>query len=1371
MQPASFRTGRWTSLLGIALVLGTFPGASSARTVLDLSGSWQYQKAGQLNYPPPNNWQSITVPGYLSGNPYEHAWYRRTFTLPGSRAESRIKLRFGGVKFDSRVWVNGVFVGGYLNGYEPFELDITQAVQVGRENELVVGLTDWTATFARPVDFNNLAPYENLRDHAKDTLLAPIGGRYDLYGIWQPVQIVSVPAVSIADVFVMPSVRQNRLTARVTLRNDAPSAQTVLLKNRVLDANTPTISLADRTITVNAGSTSQLDVTVTWSNPHLWSHLDPHLYHLESTVDNGGIQDTVDTRFGFREFWTEGDKCYLNGTRTNLLATSTWPPGSLLSRSEIQKVLTDVKAGNNVAMRLHTQPWDEQWYDVADEVGLMLVEEGALWCDSYSYRLEDPVFWTNYAQHLTAAVRRDHNHPSIVLWSLENELLHCGGAKAYSGTEQKLAEMGRLVKTLDPTRPITYEADLDPNGAADVIGVHYPHEFPDYALWPNAAFWMDQPISRDWVAGGQWKWLRDKPLYIGEFLWVPSTSAQVFTILYGDDTYFDPSQYRNLAKAWTWQMQIEAYRSYGVNGICPWTMFEDPAVPSGVFDLNPDHNYLYQAQKAAYHPNAVFVQPYNTRFFAGDTAQLSLGIYNDTMAAGSFALKWRSGEGEPWMTRTFNMDPADRRVEPITFDVPATVGPFTVQIELDNGIAPVFSKTLAYTAHPHRALAVPQDTKLGVYDPKGDTAAILARYGVGFVRVTDLRTAAYDRLNLLIVGRDALAEDSEFEVGPEMLAAKWESFAQRGGWVFVMEQSVYPRWMPLALSLEDVPANLAFPDPRHPITRNLSVEDLRWWAGDHRVADKAIRAPSRGNCRVPVRIGSQQGLEYAGLLEVAIGNGGLICSQLLLNKRFDAEPMAGILWQRLLDYCTSSSGHLSPKTAGLVAETDAAAATRLSQLGLLSQPLLGKLANCDPQAQPVLVIAGGDAVWNEASRSLTSLVAYVEQGGRLMLHEPSEAFLGNAQSELFPELDWADAILGLVLRRDSNDASVVLANHDLYWVDQAGSWDRPEVMSTHVAHRIYRKHFNLTSYSTLQVEDMPIHTTGSAISGGWALYTNGYVGQNITVSKSGAYLVNVKARGTPVAGVYPLMSLRVDGRSQDFVYVDNEDWRFYTMSVDLATGTHELAISFDNDAYQPPADRNLFLAEVQYGLDTDTGGVTLLTKPGAIAQVRRGKGLVLLDEIAWDVEEQNRVKADRVAGTLLTGLGAALDVHPSLRIEAEEMKNVDVAAYSSSNGIVYINSNGRIEAPVRFTSSGNYTFEVLASGTPAANVAPVLELRIDGVARKAISIDSRSFNRYDATVSVTAGLHTVALAFTNDYYAPPEDRNVAVDRLTISPEP
>lgn len=581
---------------------------------MDLGGTWQYQKVSQLTYPPTNAWQTMTVPGYLTGWNYERAWFRRVFTLPDTMAGQQLKLKFGGVKFNAQVWLNGVFIGSYLNGYEPFEFDITATTLTSQTNELVVGVTDWTATFLNPVDFSAMPAGTEPRNYVKNNIQAPIGGRYDLYGVWQPVKVVAGPTVSLADVFVMPSVRTQQLTVRLTLRNDTSSDQSVGITNRVLDGATVALKLPDQVFTVPPNSTAQIDIPAAWSTARYWSHLDPYLYQLETTVSGGTGVDQLTTRFGFREFWASGGEFYLNGIPINLLATATWPAAGLQPTNQMAQILQDVKNGNNVAIRFHTQPWDEPWYDVADQVGILVVEEAAVWCDPAAYRLSDSTFWTNYSNHLAAAVKRDRNHPSIVLWSLENEILHCGGEKLYSATDAQLAAMGRVVKATDPTRPITYEADLDPGGEADALGLHYPHEYPDFQLWPNAAWWLNQPIARDWVPGGQWLWDHAKPLYIGEFLWVPNTSAADFTILFGDDAYSDPAYYRNLAKGLTWKMQVEAYRAYGVNGIGPWTLFEDPTVVWGQFELHSDSNYLYQVQKRVYEPNLVFAEEYNSRF-------------------------------------------------------------------------------------------------------------------------------------------------------------------------------------------------------------------------------------------------------------------------------------------------------------------------------------------------------------------------------------------------------------------------------------------------------------------------------------------------------------------------------------------------------------------------------------------------------------------------------------------------------------------------------------------------------------------------------------------------------------------------------------
>jgi Glycosyl hydrolases family 2, TIM barrel domain/Ca-dependent carbohydrate-binding module xylan-binding/Glycosyl hydrolases family 2, sugar binding domain/Glycosyl hydrolases family 2 len=1360
----------WAVILGVFTTIGFISQAQATRTELDLDGAWQYQNVSQLTYPPTNSWQTTTVPGFLSGWQYQHAWFRTTFTVPSNLAGTQLKLKFGGVKYNAQVWLNGTFLGSYLNGYEPFEFDVSAAAHVGQTNELIVGVTDWTATFSQPVDFSNLPAGEDARNFVTNDIIAPIGGRYELYGIWQPVKMVSVPAVSIADAFILPSVRSNQLTVRLTIRNDSAAQQTVNIANSVLDGGVTTLSLPPQQITVQAGVSTQLDISAPWGSPHLWSPPDPHLYFLQTSLSSGAGQDQMQTRFGFREFWIQGGRFYLNGTPINLLDTATWPTTDLQDTNQIRQVLEEVKAGNNVGIRFHTQPWDEAWYNIADEIGLLVVEECAVWCDPAAYQLSNPTFWTNYSQHVTAAVKRDRNHPSIILWSLENEILHCGGQKLFSGTEADLAALGAMVKNLDPTRPITYEADLDPNGQADVLGLHYPHEFPDYHVWPNAAYWMNQPIARDWMPGGQWIWDRLKPLYIGEFLWIPGTSAGDFTILFGDDAYTDPAHYRNLSKGLTWQMQIQAYRAYGVNGISPWTEFEDPSVVWGVFDLHPESNYLYQVQKAAYEPNGVFVDQYNTRFFTGQTVQRSLHIYNDTLATNNFVFLWKGGSSA-WQSLGFSLPPAGQWQGIVSFQAPATNGPFPLQFELDNATGLAYTNTIFYSAVSPTTLTLSASTKLGLYDPAGSTAALLGRFGLSFVTVTNLYTAPYDQFNLLVIGQNALTAGSVPEVGSGTLAGKWQNFTAQGGWVLVLEQTNYPAWMPGGLQVQSYDASFAFPNPNHPVTADLTADDLRWWADDNRVVAEALNTPSGGNFRVLASIGSTGGLGYAAAVELPMGSGGVLCSQWPLTTRFDTEPLAGVLLQRLLNYCGSSAGHLVLHPVALLTETNSPAAAKLAQLGLQAENYFGHLTNCDPAVYPLLIVAGGNATWQEASAQLSTLTNYVARGGKLVLHRPSDAFLDAAGQVLFPELDYSPSSLGLVLRHDSTYAAAHIANDDLYWVSQPGNWNQNELLSANIASRYYRNKFNLTTYSTIQVESMPIHTSGGASSGGWLLWANGYVAQNINVTQAGTYLFNILASGTPALGGWPQMSLKMDGVTQDSVTVPTNQLAYYTLSADLTPGTHQLAVSFDNDAYAPPEDRNLFLDQILWGRDADNDPSTLLTHPGAVAQDRRGNGLVVLDEIEWDTETQNATKAGRYISKLLTDLGAVFQQSPGVAIAAVTMTNINVSAYSTSGGIAHLNSNGRIETTINFTTAGNYTFTLVAGGNAAAGVMPQIGVTVDGSVRTNFFLTTTNLTTYTITLFLTAGMHAIGLAFLNDYYAPPEDRNAFFSQVTITPLP
>ena len=187
-------------------------------------------------------------------------------------------------------------------------------------------------------------------------------------------------------------------------------------------------------------------------------------------------------------------------------------------------------------------------------------------------------------------VERLRNHPSIVMWSLENEF-YGGRLNDESPAKADLVRMGRLVKQCDPTRPIYYESDGDPGGVADAIGMHYPHEYPDFTCWPNEAYWLERPMKPrvGMFLNGEpaFRWPQPKPLYIGEFLWVPSTDPSWNTVFFGDRAYIDYHRYQNLAKAEAWKMQILGYRHEGVRGISPWTMIEGGPLDSS--------NPLYQA--------------------------------------------------------------------------------------------------------------------------------------------------------------------------------------------------------------------------------------------------------------------------------------------------------------------------------------------------------------------------------------------------------------------------------------------------------------------------------------------------------------------------------------------------------------------------------------------------------------------------------------------------------------------------------------------------------------------------------------------------------------------------------------------------------
>ena len=743
------------------------------------------------------------------------------------------------------------------------------------------------------------------------------------------------PAVHVQDVVIRPSVRRGELAVEVRVANDGPGEAAVELGAVVEDQGKDVLRLPPARLVVPAGKTVSATLRQPWKNPPLWSHLDPHLLHLRIELSSGDVRRE---RFGFREFWTEGDKFFLNGSRINLLATSWWPPRHAMTREEIRKHWEAVKRMGCVAFRTHTQPWPSLHYEVADEVGLLVIVEGAVFNDDDAYRIDDPVFWDNYARHLKAMVDRDKNRPSVVMWSLENEFFG-GRLNDAAPAKKDLVRMGRLMKEWDPTRPILYESDGDPGGVADCIGIHYPHEYPDFTCWPNEGYWLEKPaaIPHMFLNGAkEFVWKRDKPLYLGEFLWVPSRDPSWHTVFYGDEAYRDYNHYRLLAKAEAWKMQILAYRRLAVGGLSPWTVQEGPLDES---------NPLFRAHQYAYQPVAAYPLEYNRRFYSGETIPRRLVVFNEreggplelawTLRAANAVVGTGARDNRPRFGRAACAGSAAAHARNASSGPPLE---WELSIRRDGKEVFRDRHELAVFPRPRSATA---PWRSALFDPIGSTRDVLGGRGLatgageGPGRRAGVLRSAGDRGRC--APRGTPSERPWWAAFPRSRKALVD-FVARGGRVLVLRQDAYPDGL-LDATLAEHRSTMTFPAASgHPALRGVAAEDLKFWGGDHLVSDREPTRPARGGFTPIVVSGSAAGLDHAPLLEQSIGAGSIVYCQLRLVEKQAVEPAAAqILWN-LIEYL--GKPRATPKKTALIGASPAYAA-HLRGLGLRFDELRG----------------------------------------------------------------------------------------------------------------------------------------------------------------------------------------------------------------------------------------------------------------------------------------------------------------------------------------------------------------------------------------------------------------------------------------------
>ncbi len=790
------------------------------RERISLNGKWDfmplYDRPQELSLPPkilydkqkvnvPSSWRGAyeSRPGYTFGRieaydyglfaPYDYPpeWdraeaglLRRSFAVPEEWAGRRIVLRLDGVMQQAAIYLNGIKLAIWRDGYLPLRLDATPYVRPGETCELQVVCANFDKT-AIP------------SGAVKVTGLTGSWFGYLARGLWQDVWLESYPQTAIETVAVRTSVRESRLEIDASIggvaRRTPVGTLTASLKVRriggsseapVLEAETdvvlgeagsetsavkgvpternPQAASADSAAPIggddkdSGGRLSKLETSaepasatesarsrdapadepresersaelytplgretgfepiaetsfanrssggaeesgtllrlcendalppfgqanfrLRWTDAELWSPDSPVLYEAElELAEDGIVVDRRTERFGFREFWNEGPEFMLNGVPIRLRGDSWHFQGPTQQTEDYVRTWYAMcrEVGVN-CIRLHAEPYPEYFLKIADETGMLLVSETAIYGSGKSMAADHPDYILNSLEHVRRLVLRDRNRPSVVMWSVENEMRWVDGRDEF---KRHIPALTDAMKKLDPTRLIVAEGDnrLLPRESAEVESRHYN---------------IDGTIAQ---------WDRQVPLTFGEhgsWWYICPQNASMYVGL-GAYRHTDESA-RGLAEKE--RLFVEYARRQGVSGISTFNFAhyfmramperdiplewnerdrETPGVkpdyiPAYSLTLNngllpPEYpayrpNPAFATMAEAFRPAALIAAEYDRCFFDDGDIQRTFDVYNDTLTARDVAIEFAvSQDGRELRRETvrFRQQPAERRI-------------------------------------------------------------------------------------------------------------------------------------------------------------------------------------------------------------------------------------------------------------------------------------------------------------------------------------------------------------------------------------------------------------------------------------------------------------------------------------------------------------------------------------------------------------------------------------------------------------------------------------------------------------------------------------------------------------------------------------
>lgn len=482
---------------------------------IDLPHDWSIEDLPAVNGkkqigPFSEDSQGKVATGHVMGGT---GWYRKTFITDKSMEGKMVQILFDGVYMNSEVWINGQSLGIHPYGYTPFYYDLTPYLNpVGEKNTLAVKVSN-NGKNSRWYSGSGIYRHVNLITTEK---------------IYIPIWGISVTTTEV-------SKEKATVKFNIKINNETNKTGKLVVTTKVVSTDKREDAKAITTIDPYSGETGVIKQFFTIKNPALWSPDTPTLYQAITEIRfNGKIVDQQTTTFGIRSIAYSAEKGFmLNGESIELkggcMHHDNGPLGSAtIDRAEERRVELMKKFGFNAIRTSHNPP-SRQFLDACDRLGILVIDEAF---DQWQ-RPKNPEDYNLYfdkwhQRDLESMVLRDRNHPSVVFWSIGNEI----NERVDPSGLEIMKNLSNIIKEIDPTRPLTeaicsfwdhngvkWEATVPAFAQLDVGGYNYQwREYEnDHKIAPQRLIMGTESFPKE--AFENWQMVEKHHYVIGDFVW------------------------------------------------------------------------------------------------------------------------------------------------------------------------------------------------------------------------------------------------------------------------------------------------------------------------------------------------------------------------------------------------------------------------------------------------------------------------------------------------------------------------------------------------------------------------------------------------------------------------------------------------------------------------------------------------------------------------------------------------------------------------------------------------------------------------------------------------------------------------------------